>query len=107
MDKLWKSAGLDMHLSPYGCISTGDELGMLEIVGNSDTLANIIISASDLDTDAMKGSAAKKIAAMRDGLTNYDIHYEWLNLNNIDALNSQRQDPPLFDARGNQRTRRN
>jgi len=82
-------------------------VGGLEIVGNSDTLANILISASDLETDASKGSMAKKMAAMKDGLTKSDIQYEWLNLHNIDALKSQREDPPLFDGRGNPRTRRN
>ena len=28
-------------MTPYGCVSTGDQLGMLEIVGASDTIANI------------------------------------------------------------------
>ena len=25
MDKMWQSAGLDLKLSIYGCVSTGDE----------------------------------------------------------------------------------
>ena len=33
--------GLDLSMTPYGCVSTGDQLGMLEIVGASDTIANI------------------------------------------------------------------
>ena len=41
MDKLWKRDGLDLQLSPYGCISTGDEVGMIEVVRNSNTTAAI------------------------------------------------------------------
>ncbi|KPA77138.1 putative phosphatidylinositol 3-kinase 2 [Leptomonas pyrrhocoris] len=41
MDSLWKAAGLDLHLIPYGCISTGEGVGMIEVVLNSDTIANI------------------------------------------------------------------
>jgi phosphatidylinositol-4,5-bisphosphate 3-kinase len=38
---LWKSEGLDLKLSPYGCVSTGHELGMIEVVTQSETTANI------------------------------------------------------------------
>eukprot|EP00743_Colponemidia_sp_Colp-15_P005837 GILK01006272.1.p1 GENE.GILK01006272.1~~GILK01006272.1.p1 ORF type:complete len:1076 (+),score=202.77 GILK01006272.1:69-3230(+) len=41
MDRMWLSNGLDLKMRPYGCIATGDGVGMLEIVLNSDTLANI------------------------------------------------------------------
>jgi phosphatidylinositol-4,5-bisphosphate 3-kinase len=40
-NQLWKSEGLDLQLSPYGCISTGHELGMIEVVTQSETTANI------------------------------------------------------------------
>lgn len=40
-DKLWKNEGLDLLLQPYGCIATGDEIGMIEVVKNADTTANI------------------------------------------------------------------
>ena len=39
--QLWKNAGLDLHLTPYGCIATGEEMGMIEIVLDSETTANI------------------------------------------------------------------
>jgi len=32
---------LDLHLTPYGCIATGEEMGMIEIVLDSETTANI------------------------------------------------------------------
>src|SRR5688572_3270092 len=41
MDKLWKNEGLDLQLSPYGCISTGGDVGMIEVVLNSDATASI------------------------------------------------------------------
>eukprot|EP01116_Phalansterium_solitarium_P018016 TRINITY_DN4609_c0_g1_i1.p1 TRINITY_DN4609_c0_g1~~TRINITY_DN4609_c0_g1_i1.p1 ORF type:complete len:1412 (-),score=535.42 TRINITY_DN4609_c0_g1_i1:565-4800(-) len=45
MDKLWKAEGLDLALKPYGCISTGKDEGMIEVVLNSDTCANITKNA--------------------------------------------------------------
>lgn len=41
MDKLWRQHALDLHMQPYGCISTGDGVGMIEVVLNSDTIAHI------------------------------------------------------------------
>lgn len=41
MDKIWKAEGLDLCLTPYKCIATGDEMGMIETVLDSDTTANI------------------------------------------------------------------
>lgn len=41
MDSTWKSSGLDLHLIPYGCVATGEGVGMIEVVLNSDTVANI------------------------------------------------------------------
>mmetsp|Transcript_17506 Transcript_17506/g.30852 ORF Transcript_17506/g.30852 Transcript_17506/m.30852 type:complete len:399 (-) Transcript_17506:1326-2522(-) len=41
MDQIWLAEDLDLNMTLYRCISTGDELGMLEIVSNADTIANI------------------------------------------------------------------
>ena len=41
MDQIWLSNGMDLCMSPYACVSTGDELGMLEIVTPSMTTADI------------------------------------------------------------------
>jgi len=42
MDKLWKEeGGLDLLLLPYKCISTGHDIGMIEVVLNSETTAAI------------------------------------------------------------------
>ena len=41
MDNVWKTSGLDLHLIPYGCVATGEGVGMIEVVLSSDTVANI------------------------------------------------------------------
>jgi hypothetical protein len=45
MDKLWSGAELDLQMSPYGCVATGDEIGMIEVVLNSETTAKITAAA--------------------------------------------------------------
>lgn len=41
MNRVWLESGLDLKLTPYQCVTTGYELGMLEIVKESETTANI------------------------------------------------------------------
>ncbi|TRY90625.1 hypothetical protein DNTS_003694 [Danionella cerebrum] len=41
MDSIWQEKGLDLNLVPYGCISTGYNIGMIEIVRNAITIASI------------------------------------------------------------------
>ncbi|XP_055310433.1 phosphatidylinositol 4,5-bisphosphate 3-kinase catalytic subunit beta isoform [Sitodiplosis mosellana] len=41
MDKIWKSHGYDFRMNPYTCVSTEHRLGMIEIVSNAETIANI------------------------------------------------------------------
>ena len=41
MDNYWRRSNLNLLMIPYGCISTGDELGFIEVVLDSDTTANI------------------------------------------------------------------
>ncbi|XP_023685988.1 phosphatidylinositol 4,5-bisphosphate 3-kinase catalytic subunit delta isoform [Paramormyrops kingsleyae] len=41
MEILWKKEGLDLRMIPYGCLSTGNKTGLIEVVKNSDTIANI------------------------------------------------------------------
>ena len=55
IDQIWKTAGLDLCLSVYGCVSTGLEQGMIEVVKNSSTIAKIT---------AGKKSHFKKIKAV-------------------------------------------
>uniref|UniRef100_A0A8B9VDP5 phosphatidylinositol-4,5-bisphosphate 3-kinase n=1 Tax=Anas zonorhyncha TaxID=75864 RepID=A0A8B9VDP5_9AVES len=48
MDVLWKQEGLDLRMTPYGCLSTGDKTGLIEVVMHSDTIANIQLNKSNM-----------------------------------------------------------
>ena len=41
MDDIWQNDDLDLCISPYVCISMGQNLGMIEIVQNAETIMNI------------------------------------------------------------------
>ncbi|XP_058063113.1 phosphatidylinositol 4,5-bisphosphate 3-kinase catalytic subunit delta isoform [Anopheles bellator] len=41
MDRIWKSDGMDLRMNPYSCISTDRRLGLIEVVLNAETIANI------------------------------------------------------------------
>nr|QED42021.1 phosphatidylinositol-4,5-bisphosphate 3-kinase catalytic subunit alpha [Tegillarca granosa] len=41
MDKLWKNEGLDLRMSPYGCVSTGKDIGIIEVVRHAETIMKI------------------------------------------------------------------
>ncbi|KAG7227085.1 hypothetical protein INR49_022432 [Caranx melampygus] len=47
METLWKKEGLDLRMTPYGCLSTGNKMGLIEVVKNSDTIANIQLNSSN------------------------------------------------------------
>ena len=41
-NRIWKSEGLSLCLTPYGCVATGDMVGLIEVVPNATTIASII-----------------------------------------------------------------
>ncbi|KAK7093898.1 phosphatidylinositol 4,5-bisphosphate 3-kinase catalytic subunit delta isoform-like [Littorina saxatilis] len=41
MDNIWQAEGLDLRMNPYMCIATGDQQGLIEVVTDSETIANI------------------------------------------------------------------
>jgi len=55
IDLLWKTEDMDLQMSCYGCISTGYETGLIEVVTDSETIGSIT---------AGKGVRLKKIRAM-------------------------------------------
>ena len=44
MDKLWRDDNLNLKMLPYNCISTGNGVGMIEVVLNAETVSNIQLS---------------------------------------------------------------
>ncbi len=41
MDKIWQDAGLDLRMLVYGCVATGPDSGIIEVVSSSKTVASI------------------------------------------------------------------
>uniref|UniRef100_UPI00358F6A00 phosphatidylinositol 4,5-bisphosphate 3-kinase catalytic subunit gamma isoform n=1 Tax=Myxine glutinosa TaxID=7769 RepID=UPI00358F6A00 len=41
MEAIWESQSLNLYLLPYGCISTGNNIGMIQIVQDGTTIAKI------------------------------------------------------------------
>ncbi|GAM28626.1 hypothetical protein SAMD00019534_118020 [Acytostelium subglobosum LB1] len=48
MDHMWKSEGLDLHMTIYRCIATGLGSGLIEVVNNAETAARIQASAGGM-----------------------------------------------------------
>lgn len=57
MDKLWKDEGRDLRMTPYGCISTDHKVGMIEVVLQAETIANIQKGKGSTATSAFKKKA--------------------------------------------------
>ncbi|KAE9338818.1 hypothetical protein PF008_g11880 [Phytophthora fragariae] len=74
MDDLWREAGLDLCLLPYACISTGDEIGMIEVVGDSETLASIIYARHAKSRTKL----GRKLNAAKDALVKDGVLSDWL-----------------------------
>lgn len=74
MDDLWREAGLDLCLTPYSCISTGDEIGMIEVVVDSETLASIIYGRHDKS----RTNLGRKLRSAKDALVRGGVISEWL-----------------------------
>uniref|UniRef100_A0A8C9WA18 Phosphatidylinositol 3-kinase catalytic subunit type 3 n=1 Tax=Scleropages formosus TaxID=113540 RepID=A0A8C9WA18_SCLFO len=41
MESIWQNQGLDLRMLPYGCLSIGDCVGLIEVVRNSHTIMQI------------------------------------------------------------------
>ncbi|XP_062901982.1 phosphatidylinositol 4,5-bisphosphate 3-kinase catalytic subunit beta isoform [Mobula hypostoma] len=52
MDMLWKEAGLDLRVIPYGCLATGDKSGIIQVVSAAETIANIQLNNSNVAATA-------------------------------------------------------
>lgn len=79
MDNIWQSEGLDFRLNPYGCLPTGHNEGLIEIVTKASTLATIQRAYSDIKLKAA---------------FNKQCLYQWLKKHN--------QDPKSFNSAMNE-----
>jgi len=71
MDKLWTSEGLDLRLKPYGVIATGDEIGMLQVVLDSETTAGINRDAGGAGSVLVKDTLSKWLKQQNPGEDEY------------------------------------
>ncbi|XP_063708405.1 phosphatidylinositol 4,5-bisphosphate 3-kinase catalytic subunit beta isoform [Culicoides brevitarsis] len=56
MDRVWKSSGYDFRMIPYSCISMDRRQGMIEVVLNAETIANIQKERGTVTSSFKKGS---------------------------------------------------
>lgn len=79
MDSLWKEVGLDLLLNAYECVTTGDEIGLIEVVQNSETLASIVAKSALQKRGSLgKMGSLRKIAAARDAYFDSNVVLRWL-----------------------------
>jgi phosphatidylinositol-4,5-bisphosphate 3-kinase len=79
MNDLWRKEGLEMQMSIYGCISTGFERGLLEVVLNSSTLGGVLLNATDKGKNAVKsGSIVRKMSSAMKALNDYGVIRDWI-----------------------------
>ena len=52
--QIWQEDGLDLCLIPYGCVATGPNSGVIEVVKNARTVADVRYNNIILRTHAHK-----------------------------------------------------
>ncbi|XP_078517955.1 phosphatidylinositol 4,5-bisphosphate 3-kinase catalytic subunit gamma isoform-like [Lissotriton helveticus] len=57
MDSIWQEHSLDLNLVPYGCISTGYKIGMIEVVRDARTIASVQRTKGAAGTQVFKDDA--------------------------------------------------
>lgn len=77
MDSIWKTNGLDLQLAPYACVATGDQIGFLEVVQHSTTLASVVKDGTALDRG--KSGLMARFAAAKKAVNNKDYLKVWLS----------------------------
>lgn len=74
MDDLWRESGLELCLSPYACVSTGNDIGLIEVVEDAETLASIIYKRHERS----KTKIGRKLKSAKDALVEDGVLSEWL-----------------------------
>ncbi|KAL2104125.1 hypothetical protein ACEWY4_000993 [Coilia grayii] len=73
MDSIWQERSLNLNLVPYGCISTGYNIGMIEIVRDAVTIAAVQRSQGG-NKGAFKNDAL--FEWLKDNCPLQEIHYQ-------------------------------
>ena len=93
MDQMWKKRGMDLLISPYSVVPTGNEEGFIEIVENSKTVAGIV------KTGNAEGIFLKKLRIARDAMFKTSYISDWLSLqNNNHGTNWNFESVQTFDT---------
>lgn len=97
MDLDGQHAGIDIPMSPwgaaYGCVSLGYEVGMLECVGNAETLAAITVWGESTMT-----RGASKHTGGGGGVWNHAHLMNWLRAQHDDGLQAEAGGGSYADA---------
>uniref|UniRef100_A0A7S2C498 PI3K/PI4K catalytic domain-containing protein n=1 Tax=Octactis speculum TaxID=3111310 RepID=A0A7S2C498_9STRA len=80
MDSLWKSSGIDLCISAYNCVSTASEEGMLEVVPNSTTLAEVVKQHVQTKNGlaTRRSTISNKISAVQEAFSGHLAILDWL-----------------------------
>ncbi|DAZ96005.1 TPA: hypothetical protein N0F65_009306 [Lagenidium giganteum] len=89
MDRVWRRAGLDLGLVSYGCVATGRKCGMIEVVKDSETVANLFSARAQQQHGFQRGTPRHKLQSALGILTEQRALEEWLLLNNVPSLERQ------------------
>ena len=57
MDSIWQKEGLDLHMNPYSCLATGQNVGMIEVVRDAKTVMQIMTKQGIRDAMQVKSKA--------------------------------------------------
>ncbi len=97
MDQMWKKNKLDLLISAYSVVPTGEEEGFIEIVENSKTVAGIV------KTGNTEGLFLKKLRIARDAMFKTTYISDWLSLqNNEHGTNWNFESVQTFDTQTEQ-----
>jgi phosphatidylinositol kinase/protein kinase (PI-3 family) len=76
-DRIWKQSGLNLGMIPYGCIATGLEVGLIEVVPNATTIASILSKTHGEEKLTITGAIASSFGQSME--TTFSIR-KWLSL---------------------------
>ena len=97
MDMMWKEAGMDLCMSPYGCVSMGDEVGLIEIVPNAKTISSIIADSVKSSSSLFRSfkAAFSSESGVLDWIVEQSLESRSSSTQSIVFSKSDRRDPKL------------